>query len=362
MTASTIPAALQRIRADVQSMHAYAVQDATGLLKLDAMENPHGLPPALQAELGARLGALALNRYPGARGDDLKRALAEYAQMPAGFSLMLGNGSDELISLVTMACDLPGATILAPVPGFVMYAICAQLQGVNFVGVPLTADFELDGAAMLAAIAAEKPAIVYLAYPNNPTANLWDDATIEQIVQAQGAQGGLVIIDEAYQPFAARSYIDRVARHGHVLLMRTLSKFGLAGVRLGYLMGPQALIAEIDKVRPPYNISVLNCECALFALEHADVFAAQAADLRAQRKHLVAGLAKLPGLKQWPSEANMVLVRVPDATKTFEGMKARGVLIKNVSKMHPLLANCLRLTVGTADDNARMLAALESSL
>lgn len=362
MTASTTSAALQRIRADVQSMHAYAVQDATGLLKLDAMENPHGLPPALQAELGTRLGALALNRYPGARGDDLKRALADYARMPAGFSLMLGNGSDELISLITMACDLPDASILAPVPGFVMYAISAQLQGVRFVGVPLTADFELDGPAMLAAIAAERPAIVYLAYPNNPTANLWDDATIEQIVEAQGAQGGLVVIDEAYQPFAARSYIDRVARHGHVLLMRTLSKFGLAGIRLGYLMGPQALIAEIDKVRPPYNISVLNCECALFALEHADVFAAQAADLRAQRTHLVAGLAKLPGLQQWPSEANMVLVRVPDATKTFEGMKARGVLVKNVSKMHPLLANCLRLTVGTADDNARMLAALESSL
>ena len=362
MTASTPSAALKRIRADVQSMHAYAVQDATGLLKLDAMENPYGLPPTLQSELGARLGALALNRYPGARGDDLKRALADYAQMPAGFSLMLGNGSDELISLVTMACDLPGASILAPVPGFVMYAISAQLQGVKFVGVPLTADFELDGPAMLAAIATEKPAIVYLAYPNNPTANLWDDATIEQIVEAQGAQGGLVIIDEAYQPFAARSYIDRVARHGHVLLMRTLSKFGLAGIRLGYLMGPQALIAELDKVRPPYNISVLNCECALFALEHADVFAAQAADLRAQRAQLVAGLAKLPAVKQWPSEANMVLVRVPDATKTFEGMKAHGVLIKNVSKMHPLLANCLRLTVGTADDNARMLAALESSL
>jgi len=362
MTASTPSAALKRIRADVQSMHAYAVQDATGLLKLDAMENPYGLPPTLQSELGARLGALALNRYPGARGDDLKRALADYAQMPAGFSLMLGNGSDELISLVTMACDLPGASILAPVPGFVMYAISAQLQGVKFVGVPLTADFELDGPAMLAAIATEKPAIVYLAYPNNPTANLWDDATIEQIVEAQGAQGGLVIIDEAYQPFAARSYIDRVARHGHVLLMRTLSKFGLAGIRLGYLMGPQALIAELDKVRPPYNISVLNCECALFALEHADVFAAQAADLRAQRAQLVAGLAKLPAVKQWPSEANMVLVRVPDATKTFEGMKAHGVLIKNVSKMHPLLANCLRLTVGTADDNAQMLAALESSL
>ncbi|RZL58140.1 MAG: histidinol-phosphate transaminase [Variovorax sp.] len=354
--------ALQRIRPDVRAMHAYTVQDATGLRKLDAMENPYTLPPELQEALGRRLGAVELNRYPGARGDELRRALASYARMPAGFGLMLGNGSDELISLVTMACDLPGATVLAPVPGFVMYAASAQLQGLRFVGVPLTADFELDEPAMLDAIAREKPAIVHLAYPNNPTANLWDDATVERIVEAQGAQGGLVVIDEAYQPFASRSYIDRVARHGHVLLMRTMSKFGLAGVRLGYLMGPAALVSEIDKVRPPYNISVLNCECALFALEHAEVFAAQAEAIRAERARVVDALARMPGVVQWPSDANMVLIRVPDAGKTFEGMKAHGVLVKNVSKMHSLLANCLRLTVGTADDNAQMLAAIESSL
>ncbi|MGK6309969.1 histidinol-phosphate transaminase [Variovorax sp. DT-64] len=354
--------ALGRIRADVQSMHAYAVQDARGLLKLDAMENPYALPPALQAALGQRLGTLALNRYPGPRSGDLQSALAVYAGLPEGFGLMLGNGSDELISLLAMACDLPGAAILAPEPGFVMYAMSAQLQGLRFVGVPLTADFELDEAAMHAAIAREKPAIVYLAYPNNPTANLWDDVVIEKIVEAQRAQGGLVVIDEAYQPFAARSYIDRAARHGHVLLMRTLSKFGLAGVRLGYMMGPQALIAEVDKVRPPYNISVLNCECALFALEHAEVFAEQAARIREGRARIFEVLAGLPGVRSWPSDANMILVRVPDAARTFEGMKSRGVLVKNVSRMHPLLANCLRLTVGTAEENAQMLAALEASL
>ncbi|WP_279343715.1 histidinol-phosphate transaminase [Variovorax terrae] len=349
-------------RQDVQSMHAYAVQDSTGLLKLDAMENPHRLPPALQAELGARLGALALNRYPGERVNDLRRALAAYAQMPEGFDLMLGNGSDELISLLAMACDVPGASILAPVPGFVMYAMSAQLQGLRFHGVPLTADFELDEAAMLAAIEAHRPAITYLAYPNNPTANLWDDAAIERIVTAVGRQGGLVVMDEAYQPFSSQSYIGRIARHGHVLLMRTLSKFGLAGVRIGYLMGPAALVAELDKVRPPYNISVLNAETALFALEHAEVFAAQARDLRAQRAVILDALAALPGVRAWRSDANMVLVRVPDAAKAFEGMKARKVLVKNVSKMHPLLANCLRLTVGTADENAQMLAALQASL
>ena len=347
-------------------MHAYAVQPSAGLLKMDAMENPHRLPPALQAALGERLGQLALNRYPDGRVDDLRHALAAHVQMPDGYGLMLGNGSDELISLLAMACDVPGATILAPVPGFVMYAMSAQLQGLKFVGVPLTADFALDEQAMLAAIEEHRPAITYLAYPNNPTANLWDAGVMARLITAIGRQGGLVVLDEAYQPFASRTYIDTLraepAAHGHVLLMRTLSKFGLAGVRLGYLMGPAALVAEIDKVRPPYNISVLNYECALFALEHAEVFAAQAADLRSQRDRLVAALRRLPGVTTWDSDANMVLVRVPDAARTFEGMRAHGVLVKNVSKMHPLLANCLRLTVGTTDENAQMLAALEKSL
>ncbi|MDP3701330.1 MAG: histidinol-phosphate transaminase [Hylemonella sp.] len=358
---------LQRlIRQDIQGMHAYAVQDSAGMVKLDAMENPFSLPPALQAELGQRLGQLALNRYPDGRVSDLRAALARYAGLPEGYALMLGNGSDELISLLAMACDVPGASILAPVPGFVMYAMSAQLQGLAFHGVPLTSEFELDVTAMLGAIARHKPAITYIAYPNNPTANLWNDTAIEKIIAAVGEQGGLVVMDEAYQPFASRSWLDRIRAkpqiHGHVLLMRTLSKFGLAGVRLGYMMGPAALIAEIDKVRPPYNVSVLNCECALFALEHADVFAVQAAEIKAQRAIILEALRALPATRVWTSDANMILLRVPDAAKTFEGMRARKILVKNVSKLHPLLTNCLRLTVGTPQENQLMLAALKESL
>jgi histidinol-phosphate aminotransferase len=347
------------LRQDVQGMQAYAVQDSTGMLKLDAMENPFRLPPALQQALGERLGAVAINRYPGARIDTLREALARHAGLPEGCALMLGNGSDELISLLAMACDVPGATIVAPVPGFVMYQMSAQLQGLKFVGVPLTATFELDEPAMLAALEAHQPALLYLAYPNNPTANLFDDRIVERLIEAAP---GLVVIDEAYQPFASRSYIDRLARHEHVLLMRTMSKFGLAGVRIGYLMGAARLIAQIDKVRPPYNVSVLNAEAALFALEYADEFARQAAVLREERTRLIEALKGLPGVTPFPSEANMVLVRVPDADRAFAGLKQRGVLVKNVSRMHPLLAACLRLTVGTPDENQRMIAALRESL
>ncbi len=359
-TVDDLPGLIGRcIRQDVQSMHGYAVQPSAGLIKLDAMENPFRLPEPLRRELGARLGEVAINRYPGARVDELRAALARHAALPEGYDLMLGNGSDELISLLAMACDVPGACVLAPLPGFVMYEMSAALQGLRFVGVPLTADFELDEAAMLAAIAEHRPSIVYIAYPNNPTANLFDDAAIERLVEAAP---GLVVIDEAYQPFASRTWMDRLARHANVLVMRTLSKFGLAGVRLGYLMGPKALIAEVDKVRPPYNVSVLNAEAGLFALEHADEFERQAEVLRSERARLMQALAAMPALRPYPSEANMILTRAPDAAALFEALKQRGVLVKNVSKLHPLLHNCLRLTVGTPQENDAMIAALEQSL
>jgi histidinol-phosphate aminotransferase len=261
-----------------------------------------------------------------------------------------------------VACNVPGATVLAPLPGFVMYEMSAKLRGLTFVGVPLTADFELDEAAMLAAIEQHRPALTYIAYPNNPTANLFDDAVIDRIVAAVGAQRGLVVFDEAYQPFAARSRMASLAQHDHVLVMRTMSKFGLAGVRLGYLCGNAALIDEIDKVRPPYNVSVLNAEATLFALDHADEYARQAALLRSERERLQAALRALPGVKPFPSEANMILVRVPDAKKSFEGMKRHGVLVKHIAGLHPLLANCLRLTVGTPGENDAMISALQASL
>jgi len=364
------PESFNHIRPDVRAMQAYGVQDARGMLKLDAMENPHRLARSLQDALGQRLGSVALNRYPGQSLIELHSALMRYAQVPSGYDLMLGNGSDELISLLALACAQPVTTglpsrkscVLAPLPGFVMYAMSAQLQGLDFVGVSLTADFALDVPAMRDAIARHRPALTYLAYPNNPSANLWRDDAMQAVIEAVGQHGGLVVIDEAYQPFATRSYLDRLVQHPHVLLLRTLSKFGLAGVRLGYLIGPQALIAEFDKVRPPYNVSVLNCEAALFALEHQAVFEAQAQDIRDQRAILFDSFSQLPGVQVFPSEANMILLRVPDAQHTFDRMKSRGVLIKNVSKMHPLLHNCLRLTVGTESENRQMLAALRASL
>jgi histidinol-phosphate aminotransferase len=360
MSATTLQERMKKVlRQDVQSMHGYAVQPSAGMVKLDTMENPFRLPEYLRHALGERLAQVALNRYPAERGNVLRAALAAHAGMPEGCDIMLGNGSDELITMLSMACDIPGAVLLAPVPGFVMYELSARQLGLRFVGVPTTADFELDLPAMLAAIEAHRPALIYIAYPNNPTANLWDDAAIDTIIDAAP---GLVVMDEAYQPFASRDSMPRLKRHEHVLLMRTMSKFGLAGVRIGYLIARRALIAEVDKLRPPFNISVVNCETALFALEHADEYARQAAVIRSERELLQARLRELPGVQPFASDANMILARVPDAKRIFEGMKARGVLIKNVSSIHPTLANCLRITVGLPEENVKMLDALKASL
>ncbi len=315
-------------------------------------------------QLGERLGRVAINRYPGKCIDDVVAALTPFVGVPHGCKLMLGNGSDELITMLSMAVDVPGASILAPLPGFVMYEMSARLQGVPFVGVPLTADFELDEAAMLAAIDKHRPSITYIAYPNNPTANLFSDAIIDKIVAAVGAQGhGLVVFDEAYQPFSSRTWMDRMASHPHVLVMRTLSKFGLAGVRLGYLCRRGGADRR-DQQGPP-AVQRQRAERGGDAVRdraRRRVRAAGGACIRAERERLQHALKAMPGVQPFPSDANMILVRVPDSKRAFEGMKARGVLVKHIAGLHPLLANCLRLTVGTPEENTAMIDALKASL
>jgi histidinol-phosphate aminotransferase len=358
------PSLIERIiRDDVRAMGAYHVADSHGLVKLDAMENPYRLPPELRAQLAARLGEVALNRYPVPSSEALRAKLKTVMNVPAGMDVLLGNGSDEIISILSLAAARPGAKVLAPVPGFVMYAMSAQFAGLEFVGVPLRPDFTLDRAAMLAAMAEHKPAIIYLAYPNNPTGNLFD-ADMEAIVRA--AQGevcqSLVVVDEAYQPFAQESWMPRLTEFGNLLVMRTVSKLGLAGIRLGYVAGAPEWLSQLDKVRPPYNVNVLTEATALFALEHVDVLDDQAAKLRAERSKLAEAMAGMPGVTVFPSAANFLLVRVPDAAQTFDRLLARKVLIKNVSKMHALLANCLRVTVSTPEENAQFLEAFKASL
>jgi histidinol-phosphate aminotransferase len=351
------------IREDVRAGHIYNVPDSSGYIKLDAMENPYQLPDPLRAALAQRLADAVLNRYPLASYSTLKEKIRSTQGVPAGYDVILGNGSDEIISILCTACSRQDkrAVVLAPSPAFVMFQRSAQFAGMDYVGVPLKADFSLDRAAMLAAIAEHKPALVFLAYPNNPTGNLYDEADMVAIIEAMG-ENGIVVSDEAYQPFARISFMDKLPQYPNLVVMRTLSKLGLAGIRLGYLAAAPALLEQFDKVRPPYNVNVLTQVAAEFALDHVDVLDEQAARLNEARTELAAAMAALPGVTVFPSSANFITLRVPDAEKTCAKLFAERVLIKNLSRMHELLANCIRVTVSTPEENSVFLNALKASL
>lgn len=350
---------LALIRPEVRAISAYAVPSAEGLIKLDVMENPHRLPTALAVALGERLAQVAINRYPPADPAAFKRRLAQAIGLPEGQALLLGNGSDELIHLLIQACAVPGAVVMAAVPGFVMYEMSACFDGCRFVGVPLRADFSLDRVAMLAALAEHRPAVLFLAWPNNPTGNLFEREDVEALI---GAAPGLVVIDEAYLPFARDTWLPRLGSDARLLVMRTFSKLGLAGLRLGYLCGDAALLREVDKLRAPYNVNSLTLAAADYLLDHLEVFEYQAAAIRAERGRVSALLAALPGVEVFPSAANFLLFRVAAPDEVFAGLEARGILIKNVARAHPLLAGCLRVTIGTPEENEAFLAALRECL
>ena len=242
------------IRPQIRALSAYHVPPATGMVKLDAMENPYRWPKEMIEQWLVQLHAVELNRYPDPTASQLLPDLRTVMSVPPNSTVILGNGSDELIQMLLMAMADPHHVVLAPTPSFVMYQLLASVVGMPFVGVPLNADFSLNRNAMLAAIAAQQPAVIFLAYPNNPTGNLFDTQTVHEIIQAAP---GVVVVDEAYHAFAGASFMHALPQYPNLLVMRTLSKMGLAGLRLGMLAGSAAWLQEFDKVRFLYNINVL---------------------------------------------------------------------------------------------------------
>lgn len=343
------------VRPKIRAMHAYPVAKAAGFVKLDAMENPYGLSGEARAEIAAAVANARINRYPDGSGDELKTALRRALGASNDVGLVLGNGSDEILQLLTMLVAKPGATVLAPDPSFVLYRMQAEVFNLRFVGVPLRADLTLDTDAMLAAIEREKPALVWLAVPNNPTGTMFPVADVERII---AATPGLVAVDEAYYAFADTTFLPRVLEFPNLVVVRTVSKIGMAGVRLGYLAGHPAWTTEIDKIRPPYNVNVLTQTVVPVLLRHEALLAEQAAAIRRERARMAKELARLPRVTVFPSAANFLLIRVPDANQWFAALREAGILVKNVHGWHPVLENCLRITIGTPAENNAVLEAL----
>ncbi|MDD4910918.1 MAG: histidinol-phosphate transaminase [Sideroxydans sp.] len=358
-TARTLVTPKSLIRPEVLALSAYHVPPSSGFIKLDAMENPYGLPAELRAELSQAMSEAAINRYPDASAFLLKEDIRRLTGLPDGMDVLLGNGSDEIIQILAMALAQQNAVLLSVEPSFVMYKMIATFCGMRYVGVPLAEDFSLDLKATLVAIEREQPALVFLAYPNNPTGNLFDAEAVKQIIQASP---GLVIVDEAYYAFASDSFIPLLSQFNNLLVMRTYSKLGMAGLRLGFLAGPTEWLSQFEKLRLPYNVGVLPQLVVRKLLQHHDVLLSQAAEIKLERTRLLGNLAHIEGIKTYPSEANFILLRVKRATDIFEGLKQRHILIKNLSGGHPALNDCLRVTVGAAQENDSFIAALKDTI
>ena len=356
---------MQKIRSVIKDIQAYHVADARGLIKLDAMENPYQLSEGLKAKLQARLSEAELNRYPDPSAAALRDKLREVMRVPQGKSIVLGNGSDELIQMLAMAvAEHDGnddVCLMSFDPGFVMYKMIADFTGIRYVGVSLDENFSLDMESTRQSIAENQPSIIFVAYPNNPSANCYNEKDIEEIISLAP---GMVVLDEAYHPFAQTSFMDRLDEFDNLLVMRTVSKMGLAGLRLGLLCGHPDIIAEIDKIRLPYNINVLTQLTAELVLDNVDELDKQARLIREQREVLLQKMNLQSDLQVFPSQANFILFRVlnKNANDVFENIKQSGVLIKNMKADTGLLNNCLRVTVGTPDENEAFITALDKAL
>lgn len=359
LSPSTAVTPQRLLRQEIVALHAYHAPSGRGMIKLDAMENPYSLPQGLRDEIARVVADAAVNRYPDASAAALKEQIRAVTELPHGMDVLLGNGSDEIIQLLALAVAKPGAVMVGVEPSFVMYRMIATFAGMQYVGIPLKEDFSLDCAAMLEAIRRHKPALLFLAYPNNPTGNLFNADDIARII---AAAPGLVIVDEAYYAFTDASFVPQLASWPNLLVMRTFSKLGMAGLRLGFLAGATAWLEQLEKLRLPYNVGVLPQLVAELLLRQHAVLQEQAARIRRDRTWLYERLVGTVDVHAYPSAANFIMFRVNHAERVFEGLKQRGILIKKLHGAHPALDNCLRVTVGTPEENEQFIATLQDTL
>jgi histidinol-phosphate aminotransferase len=343
------------IRDEVLAQKAYPVDNATCRIKLDANENPLAIPGPLREKFAERLASVPLNRYPEAGSVALTERFA--AAFGVGKEqILIGNGSDEPIQILCTALARSGAEIMIPVPTFVMYRITSINAGFRVQEVPLDANFDLDIPAIRARMALRQPALTFLAYPNNPTANCFSRERIEAILTDAS---GIVVVDEAYFHFSQNTFLPLLARYENLVILRTLSKVGLAAMRIGILIGPPALVSELHKVRLPYNVNSLSQAAAGFYLDEEESFLKQAADIRRWRNELFSALEALPGIHPRPTDANFIFFSCDfDADRLYTQLRERGILIKNLNASGRM-SGCMRVTVGTPEENDEFVEVLK---
>ncbi len=339
---------LSSVREDILALKAYTPSPINLPIKLDAMESPYFIPKPLQDEWQSVLAACPINRYPIAEPVELIKQLKQHFGVPSNCHLLMGNGSDELIQIIMLAVGGDGRHVLAPQPSFAMYPLLAKVAHMNYIGVALDQSFNLDTQAMLEAMQQTKPTLICLAQPNNPTGNVWQRSAVEAMIQNAP---GYVLLDEAYAPFALSNGMDWLERHENLLLLRTFSKIGFAGLRCGFLIGHKDIIHELNKVRLPYNIGSLVQAGVTFILKHYGSIDKQIQQICLARESIRDELNAIDGIEAFSSHTNFILFRCAhSASLVFEQLQAHGILLKDFSQS-PGLGNCLRVSVGSKQEN-----------
>ena len=343
----------QIIRPDILKMSAYHVANLpNNCVKLDAMESPYELPDELKQELAQNLSNAPIRLYPNIATDSVIPQLKQVFAIPKNAEVALGNGSDELIQFITLLVASPNAKVMAIEPTFVMYRRNAELFGAKYIGVNTCEDFSLDIDYVIEQIKQHQPQLIFIAYPNNPTGIRYEKSDIEKIINTAT---GLVVIDEAYGSFSSDSWISQAGQIENLLVLRTFSKIGFAGLRVGYVSGCLKIIEQLRKILPPYNMNQLGLAAVKFALQHKEWIDNNINKLKMEREILFAALEDIENIKVFASEANFLTVRVPNAQVCFDTLLESGFLIKNLHNAHPMLANCVRITIGKPEDNAAIL-------
>ena len=343
------------VRRSVRKLKAYSIDEAIVRIKLDAMENPFPVREDVSRELFEAARKARINRYPDPSAKELKRSIAGLWGLDPE-QMMLGNGSDELIQAIILAF---GGPVLIPVPTFAMYEITARALSQDVFTVPLKKNFSLDADKIIRKAKQVKAKVIFFACPNNPTGNRFADDAVRKVLEKANAA---VVIDEAYHSFSGKSFLPFLDRHPNMILLRTLSKIGFAGLRIGLLTAAPKLVEELNKIRLPYNINVLSQAVAVAALRHKDVLDQQISLLISERERLYNALCQTEGITAYPSETNFILLRAAtDAADIYNKLKEAGILVKNLSKPGPL-KNCLRVTVGTPEENNEFMSKLQEIL
>jgi histidinol-phosphate aminotransferase len=345
-------------RGEILETEAYGVEEPQGLIKLDANENPYSPPKRVVAAMAESCRGLLLNRYPDPGAERLRALLADRTAWEKD-GLMLGNGSDELIAVLCTACGHSDPRMVIPVPTFAMYRHIALVSGWSVEEVPLGENFDLNGDVLLEKIRGTSPRLVIIASPNNPTGNCFDEGVIREVIEEAP---GLVVVDEAYFDFSGKTLLPLLGRHGNLIILRTLSKIGLAAIRLGFLLADPGIVRELNKVRLPYNVNAFSQEAASLVLEDPGYLNAEIGTIVSQRELLMAEMAGLGGISPFHSDANFILFRTRESSAAvFQRLRKNGVLVRDLGRPGPL-ENCLRVTVGTPEENRSFLTALRKSL